>query len=500
MTNANESNDFTPRAKKNLIINAFLMSSPGNQTINSWRQENDLSASSGEDPKFWMNLARLLEDGAFSGVFFADVLGPYDVYKGPGNFASVAKSAAQWPLPDPSYYIPVMAAVTKKLTFGITISTIAEPPYHLARRLGTLDLVSNGRVGWNIVTSYLDSAARNLLNGQNLPDKDERYDRAEEYVDVVYKLFLSSWQDNAVKMDKAKGIFIDHEGIRHIDHVGKYFTVPGPGLTLPSKQKLPVIIQAGSSSKGKKLAARNAEIIFLSNSTKESLKIAIDSVKDLAEKEFNRDISKIKFVVQATVIIGSSDEVDAIKRSILELADDDAACAMFSGWTGVDISKYTDEQTLDDLDHVGVVSLIDMWKEAYPGVERWTKRKIMNHIKVAGSGALFAGSGEEIANLIEEWVEYAGVDGFNFVYTSLPETYERIVEELIPVLIERDLVKGKDSELSGGDYVTFRESLFGTPFLDKTHPAEALSWRDNETKIEFEKRIPKMLKQLKGGN
>ena len=187
---------------KKLIINAFLMGSAGNQTINSWRNEDDRTSELFQSPSYWTDLAKLLEIGKFNTVFFADVLGPYDVYKGPGNFGPVAKAGSQWPISDPSYFIPLMASVTKKLAFGITISTISEQPYHLARRLGTIDLLSNGRVGWNIVTSYLDSASRNLLGGQTLPSNDERYEKAEEFVDVVYKLFLSSWQDGAVLKDK----------------------------------------------------------------------------------------------------------------------------------------------------------------------------------------------------------------------------------------------------------------------------------------------------------
>ena len=180
----------TEHKKKNLIINAFLMGSAGNQTINNWRNPNDRTTELFSNPNYWTDLAKLLEKGKFNTVFLADVLGPYDVYKGPSNLEPVARVGSQFPTLDPSYFIPLMAAVTKKLAFGITISTISEQPYHLARRLGTLDLISNGRVGWNIVTSYLNSAARNLLNGENLPPNDVRYARAEEYVDVVYKLSL----------------------------------------------------------------------------------------------------------------------------------------------------------------------------------------------------------------------------------------------------------------------------------------------------------------------
>ncbi|QGN18436.1 putative monooxygenase yxeK [Kluyveromyces marxianus] len=493
-----KTNDDGKSAPKNIILNAFLMSSPGLQVINSWRNEKDQTSTSAENPEYWIELAKVLERGGFNAVFFADVLGPYDVYKGPGNFKPVAKAGAQWPLPDPSYYIPLMAAVTKRLAFGITISTISEQPYHLARRLGTLDLITGGRAGWNIVTSYLDSASRNLLNGQNLPDKVERYKKAEEFVDVIYKLFLSSWQDGAVKADKKKGVFTDPEGLRHINHEGKYFNVQGPGLTQPSQQKLPVIIQAGTSPKGKELAARNAEIIFLNNPSKDSLKKNIDSVKYLAQHKFGRDPSKIKFLLQVTIIIGdTAEDVKQQIDTVRALGDDEAALAMFSGWSGIDISAYTDDKPLEDIENVAIASTIQSWKIAYPEVKVWTKKEIIDRVTVSGSGILFAGTPKEVADTIQDWVEYTGVDGFNFAYTNLPGTFKDIADKLVPELRKRGLVPGLDELTRANENgLSFRQQLFGTNELDPTHPASELKWKSNESREEFEHRFSKALEKL----
>ncbi|CDO96612.1 unnamed protein product [Kluyveromyces dobzhanskii CBS 2104] len=508
MTNTFENDNATKRQKtaesvaagqqKNLIVNAFLMSSPGCQVINSWRNPKDRSSHSPEDPAYWLELGKILENGGFTAVFFADVMGAYDVYRGPGNFSPVAKAGAQWPLPDPSYYIPLLAAVTKRLAFGITISTIAEQPYHLARRLGTLDLITKGRVGWNIVTSYLDSASRNLLNGRNLPDKIERYKQAEEYVNVVFQLFLSSWRDGALKADKESGVFTDPEGLRRINHEGKYYTVPGPGITQPSQQKLPVIIQAGASPKGKELAARNAEIVFLNNPSKESLKASIDSIRSLAENKFDRNPSKLKFLVQVTVIIGeTSQEAKEQEARIRALGDDEAAKAMFSGWGGVDLSLFPDDKPLDDLNNSSVVSIIQVWKEAYPHIKVWTKNEIIKLVTVGGSGALFSGTAKEVADTIQEWVEFSSVDGFNFAYTYLPGTFKDIAEKLIPELRLRGLMPNQQ-ELSEVNETgsSFRKQLFGTNELDITHPAHLLRWKKNETKEEFERTLPIALKRL----
>ncbi|SCU97795.1 LANO_0E16996g1_1 [Lachancea nothofagi CBS 11611] len=487
--------------KKNLIINAFLMGSAGNQSVGIWSHPDDKSAELYQSPKYWTEMAKLLERGKFNACFLADVLGPYDVYQGPGNIGPVAKAGSQWPISDPSYFIPLMASVTSKLAFGITISTISEQPYHLARRLGTLDLISNGRVGWNIVTSYLDSASRNLLNGQNLPSNKERYDRAEEYVDVVYKLFLSSWQDESFKVDKKNGIFTDPNGIRHINHVGEHFNVPGPAITHPSQQKLPVIIQAGTSPKGRELAAKNAELIFLASLTPEDLALSIIDIKKIAHEKYQRDTSKIKFVALLTVIIGDTHELAEKRYEEYKAAysDEEGAKAMFSGWTGVDIDKFEDDEVLTNVENVAIASSIKKWQSAYPRVEKWTKKAIIEEIKVGGSGPVMIGTASEIAKSIDQWVTISDIDGFNFAYTVLPQSFEEIVDKLLPEL--------RKLGLSWDDYpfsaetskvLTFREQLFGSRFLDVTHPAHDLSWRSDESRDVYEERLASALEKLKG--
>ena len=193
-------------------------------------------------------------------MFIADVLGGYDIYGGPKNLTPAIQSGAQWPVNEPLSIVPAMAAVTSSLGFGVTISTSYEQPYHLARRMSTVDHLTKGRVGWNVVTGYLDSAARNLTNGNDKQlEHDERYAVCEEYMDVVYKLWNSSWRSDAVKLDRKKGIYTDPNLVREINHKGKYFTVPGPHFCAPSPQRTPVIMQAGTSRAGKEFAAKHAE-------------------------------------------------------------------------------------------------------------------------------------------------------------------------------------------------------------------------------------------------
>jgi alkanesulfonate monooxygenase SsuD/methylene tetrahydromethanopterin reductase-like flavin-dependent oxidoreductase (luciferase family) len=198
----------------------------GHQSPGLWRHPSDRS-SDFNSLTHWTSLAQLLERGCFHGIFIADVLGGYDVYGGPRNLAPAIRSGAQWPVNEPLSLVPAMAAVTKSLGFGVTISTSYEQPYHLARRLSTVDHLTNGRLGWNVVTGYLDSAARNLTNGAEQKAHDERYAICEEYMDVVYKLWNKSWRSDAIRLDRQKAIYTEPSLVQEIRHEGKYFTVWG---------------------------------------------------------------------------------------------------------------------------------------------------------------------------------------------------------------------------------------------------------------------------------
>lgn len=203
---------------------------------------------------YWTDLAKLLERGKLDGVFLADVLGGYDVYG--GNLDAALSSGAQFPIIDPLMTISAMASVTKNLSFGITATTSYEHPYSLARRFSSLDHLTNGRVGWNVVTGYLDSAARQF-GAKNQELHAKRYEVAHEYMDVVFKLWESSWADDAVQHDVKKPLYTRPDRVRTIDHKGQYYpSVPGPHICEPSLQRTPVIFQAGSSGPGMAFAGK----------------------------------------------------------------------------------------------------------------------------------------------------------------------------------------------------------------------------------------------------
>ena len=225
---------------KQIRFNAFDMSCVGHISAGTWRHPED-QAHRYTDIEYWTNLAQLLERGIFDGIFIADVLGTYDVY-GDSHDAAL-KHATQTPVTDPLLVVAAMAAVTKNLGFGVTAGTAYEHPYPFARRISTLDHLTKGRVGWNVVTGYLPSAARNMGNDDQL-EHDDRYDHADEYLEVLYKLWEGSWEDDAVLRDKASGVYTDPSKVHNIEHEGTHFSVPGIHLVEPSPQRTPVIFQA----------------------------------------------------------------------------------------------------------------------------------------------------------------------------------------------------------------------------------------------------------------
>src|SRR6478736_6817759 len=232
------------------------------------------------DLDYWTELAGILEGGSFDGVFLADVIGAYDVFRGGPETA--IREGLQIPSNDPLLVIPAMAAVTKHLGFGVTFSTSYEPPFAFARRISTLDHLTKGRIGWNIVTSYLPNAARNFGHDDEIAH-DDRYALADEYLDVLYKLWEGSWDDDAVLEDREGKIYADPTKIRYIDHVSAHHRVAGPHLASPSRQRSPLLIQATASPRGIALAGKHAELVFTGGPSLEAIQGTIAGIKDAAE-------------------------------------------------------------------------------------------------------------------------------------------------------------------------------------------------------------------------
>ncbi|KAF4634401.1 hypothetical protein G7Y89_g3710 [Cudoniella acicularis] len=307
---------------------------------------------------FWTDLAILLEKENFHALFLADILGPYDVYKGPHNHGPVVTSAAVFPVNDPLYTVPAMAAVTKNLAFGITASTTYKQPYALVRRFSTVDHLTDGRIVWNIVTSYLDSAARNFGLSTQV-EHDERYQIADEYMDVLYKLWEGSWRDDAVVKDLKNGQYAVSERVRPINHQGKYFTVPGVHICEPSPQPTSFLFQAGTSKSGREFGTKHAEAIFVEGQTPEKVRPSVHTIKNPGQQKYGCDPESIKFIAAINIIVAESDETAKVKRDDLaSYGNKEGTLAMFGGWTGIDLSTYSDDEDFRFVKMPAVQSMI----------------------------------------------------------------------------------------------------------------------------------------------
>ncbi len=347
-----------------------------------------------------------------------------------------------------------MALVTEHLGFGVTTGTGFEHPYPFARRLSTLDHLTGGRVGWNVVTGYLPAAARNM--GQtDQPAHDARYDHADEYLEVLYKLWEGSWEDDAVVRDAARGVFTDPDKVHHIGHEGTHFTVPGVHLVEPSPQRTPVIYQAGSSPRGVRFAAENAEAVFTAAPTKELLRQTVTTIRRELELA-GRDPYSAKIFNLTTVVTGENSEAAHAKhRELLSYGSAEGALVFMSGWMGVDLARYGLDEPIGNVDSNAILSAVAAFQSATDDGREWKVRDIAEWGEIGGMGPRVVGSGAEVADTLQEWVEETDVDGFNLAYAITPGTFEDFIEYVVPVLTERGAYQ---TEYASG---TLRHKLLG---------------------------------------
>lgn len=418
---------------KQIRFNAFDMNCVAHQSSGLWRHPDDQSWRY-KELSYWTELAQLLERGAFDGIFIADVLGTYDVYGG-SNEAAI-RHGAQVPVNDPILLVSAMAAVTEHLGFGITAGTAYEHPYPFARRMTTLDHLTKGRVGWNVVTGYLPSAARNMGHDDQL-EHDQRYDVADEYLEVLYKLWEGSWEDDAVVRDRAAGVFTDPSKVHEIGHHGEHFTVPGIHISEPSPQRTPVIYQAGASPRGVAFAAGNAEAIFVAAPTKAVLKGTVSRIRDALEAAGRaRDSAKI-YTLLTIITDETSEKAHAKHADYLSYASEEGALVFMSGWMGVDLSQYDLDDPIGDVRSNAIQSAVANFQGADEEGREWTVRDIARLGAIGGLGPFLVGSPAEVADELQAWVEETDVDGFNLAYAITPGTFEDVVEFVIPELRRR---------------------------------------------------------------
>ncbi|TDW46863.1 FMN-dependent oxidoreductase (nitrilotriacetate monooxygenase family) [Curtobacterium sp. PhB25] len=419
---------------RQIRFNAFDMNCVAHQSSGLWRHPRDRSRDY-RDLTYWTDLAKTLEGGAFDGIFIADVLGTYDVY-GDSNEAAL-RTGSQVPVNDPILLVSAMASVTEHLGFGITAGTAYEHPYPFARRISTLDHLTKGRVGWNVVTGYLPSAARNMGQTDQL-SHDDRYDVADEYLEVLYKLWEGSWEDDAVVADRASGVFTDPAKVHPIEHHGKHFDVPGIHLSEPSVQRSPVIYQAGASPRGIRFAAENAEAVFVGAPTVEQLASTVAKVRDALEAA-GRDRYAARVYTLLTVITDATDELAQAKyEDYLSYASELGALVLNSGWMGVDLSQWDLDEPLGDVESNAIQSAAaNIAAATGEDGSSWTIRDLARHTAIGGLGPVAVGGGATIADRLQEIQELTDVDGFNLAYAVTPGTWEDVIEFVIPELRAR---------------------------------------------------------------
>ena len=253
--------------------------------------------------------------------------------------------------------------------------------------------------------------------------------------------------------------------------------MPGPHICQPSPQRTPVILQAGTSKAGKGFAAKHAEAIFVAGHSPSVVAKNISDIRQQARDEFGRDPKSIKFLALLCPILGKTqEEAEAKYKEYLSYGSEDGALALFGGWTGIDLSKYGDDEELRHVESNAIRSAVEAWSKASPSVPRWTKHTVANHIKVGGLGATVVGTPENVADEMERWVAEADVDGFNLAYAIMPETFEEVIESLLPVLRERGLF-WDGYAVEGG---TYRENIYGQKGVSKPpadHPASKYHWK-----------------------
>ena len=449
---------------RRIIFNAFDMSCVTHQAPGLWRHP-DNAAHRYTDLGYWTDLAQLLERGGFDALFLADVLGVYDVYR--GSAAPALGDAAQVPLGDPVVPISAMAHVTERLGFGVTVALTYDQPYALARRFSTLDHATKGRIGWNVVTSYLNSAATNLGLSQQIAH-DDRYEIAEEFLDVTYKLWEGSWEDGAVLRDRDTGVFTDATLVHPIAHEGEHFRVPGIHLAEPSPQRTPVIFQAGASPRGREFAAKHGEAIFINGLRPEITRTITDDIRDRAER-LGRPRESVRILTLATVIVAPTDaEAQAKYDDYRHYVSLEGALALYGGWSGLDLSQFEPDVPLKYVDTDAARSALSIFTKADPERE-WTPRDIAEYVGIGGIGPVIVGSPTTVADELERWVEVGGVDGFNLAYAITPGTFEDFVEHAVPELRRRGRL---EDDLPG---TTLRGRLRGdgSAVVPEWHPAHA---------------------------
>jgi len=420
-------------------------------------------------PAFWEDLARRLERGSFDAIFFADTPAiradtPYQ-----RNHALAAGGGTRL---DPAFLIPIMAAVTENLGFVVTTSISYDQPFALARKFSTLDHLTQGRIGWNIVTNNVKSAALNHGLNDQLPH-DVRYDRADEFMDIVYALWNRSWDDDSVPRDPERALYADSAKIHKIEHRGQWFDLEAIHITEPSPQRTPVLFQAGSSARGRQFGATHAECIYLNATSVEETRRLITQVKSLTAAA-GRNPDGLLFMPRIIPVIGETEQLAREKfEAFVDGCDPEDALIVLQQWAGIDLRGRAPDEVLDiEALTAGSAGLhaADHLRRLSRDGRRFTVAQLLREYAFGGAGNVTVGTASQIADVMERYVDEAGADGFNVAYMIRSRSLDEFVELVVPELRRRGRIAAPR------DKATLRQRLFGWgPSLPADHPGSRIT-------------------------
>ena len=417
--------------KRQLHLNLFIHSRGHHEA--SWRH-SAASPLALTDIRYYQDLAQRAETALFDSIFLADQLALGD---------DVAQAARTWL--EPITVLAAVAVATNRIGMVATASTTYTEPFNLARQFGSLDHISNGRVAWNIVTSWLATAAGNF-GGEGQLTHAERYARGEEYMTVV-KALWDSWAEDTVIDDRATGVYARADRIRPINHTGEYYQVTGP-LNMPRcPQGRPVLVQAGSSDTGRRFAARHAEAVFTAHMEKATAQAFYADLKALVAAEGRAPNNVLILPGLSPMIAATEAEAQRLVREINELSDPEVGRKRLSGrFGGHDFSHLPLDRPLKPEDFP-VPSSVEAARSRTEVIlslvrrEKPTLRKLLASLAGARGHFTFAGTPGQVAYLIEDWFTDGAADGFNIMPPVLPAMLDVFSAEVIPLLQQRGLFR-----------------------------------------------------------
>jgi long-chain alkane monooxygenase len=378
---------------------------------------------------------------------------------------TVVREAVQFPVHDPLTIISGLAASVDRLGFVVTASTTSEAPYLLARRFASLDHLTNGRIGWNVVTSDMQQALVKLLGLGEVTPHDRRYDRADEFIDLVLQLWEGGWSDDALVVDKASRVFTDPSKVHRISHEGEFFSLDGYFPVSPSRQRTPTLFQAGASTRGVEFASRIAECVFIQERDPDAAAVLVRRIRDEVERR-GRSRDDVKVINSISVVVADTeDEARDLRDSLTAAPSRDAMAALYLGWSGVNLLGIDPNTSMDELStEVGQTTLA-MYQNRGMSVGN-----VLDELAKTLGGTKITGTPEQAATQIERVAEISGVDGFLIEHSfGGLATYRDFIGEVIPILRRRGAIPV--APRSG----SLREMLTGAPTarLRPTHPGAA---------------------------